>query len=218
MNYGVSQSVQVTTGDKKKNTYPILQTKSFKYDNEIYHPVRDNLGYKYMKVLKEGYLSLYAYQPENQSNWDGRFLMKKDGDRLEVPNISFKKLMSRFLGDCPSVIAKLESGELSKPKINQIIDEYNLCIQERTQTTVQESVTTQKQDEISNPWNDLEIAIKNGNDFEGKSDALDMVADVKSKIKKNEKLPNFILEGLKNSLSQQPELKELLDKAIAGLK
>ena len=34
LNYGTSKSVQVVTPDKKKATYPILQTKAFKYDNE----------------------------------------------------------------------------------------------------------------------------------------------------------------------------------------
>ena len=45
------------------------------------------------------------------------------------------------------------------------------------------------------------------------TDALEMVAEVKRKIRQSEKIPNFLLEGLKNSL-QDTELTEELNTAI----
>jgi len=43
MNYSDSKSVQIITD--KKTSYPILQTKAFSLNNEIYHPVRTIEGY-----------------------------------------------------------------------------------------------------------------------------------------------------------------------------
>src|SRR6188768_3527079 len=97
--YGAEKKVQVTTSDKKKTILPITQTSSFSYDGEIYHPVRTEKGYVFMKLLKEGYLSLYAFQMENQMTYDGRYLTKKDGTKMEVPNLSFKKNVTKFVAD-----------------------------------------------------------------------------------------------------------------------
>lgn len=217
LNYKTSSSVQVQTGDKKI-TYSILQTRAFSLNNEVYHPVRTAQGYFYMKLLKEGYLSLYAYQPENQSAWDGRFLIKKDGEGRDVPNLSFKKQMQQYLADCRQVVNKIESNELSKNKINEIVDAYNECIEARSQSIVVEADAAKKQAELTTSWTELENALQNGNNFEGRSDALDMIKEIKSKVQKNEKVPNFLTDGLKSSLSQHPDYKELLDKALSELK
>jgi len=217
LNFGAEKSVQITLSDKKKKVYPILQTKAFQLDSVIYNPVRTPQGYTYMKLLKGGYLSLYAFQIENQSTWDGRFLVKKDGSSKEVPNIGFKKILSQFLSECPSVVSKIESGELSKTKINEIIDAYNACIQTNTTNQNKAEVVSQEKTEKVNHWTELETAIKNGNEFESRADALDMIAEVKSKISRGEKVPKFISEGLKGLLNDQPAYTELLNKAIAEL-
>src|SRR5689334_246923 len=109
--FGPEKKVQIQTVDKKKVLLPITQTLSCSIGGEIYHPVKNEKGYVYMKLLKEGYLSLYAYQLDNQITYDGRFLVKKDGSRLDIPNLSFKKLLSKFLSDCGDVSEKISTGE-----------------------------------------------------------------------------------------------------------
>src|SRR5687767_4710050 len=79
--YGADKKVQVTAADKKKTVLPITQTLGFSLRGEIFHPVRTDAGYTFMKLLKPGYLSLYAFQLENQMTYDGRYLLKKDGAR-----------------------------------------------------------------------------------------------------------------------------------------
>lgn len=217
LNFGAEKSVQITSSDKKKKVYPILQTKGFQLDSELYHPVRTPQGYTYMKVLNSGYLSLYAFQIENQSTWDGRFLLKKDGTSKEVPNIGFKKILSQFLSECPQVASRIESGELSKTKINEIVDAYNACIQANTLNQKMVEAVSQEKTNKVNTWTELETAIKNGNDFESRTDALDMITEVKSKISKGEKVPKFISEGLKGLLKDQSAYTELLNKAISEL-
>jgi hypothetical protein len=211
--YGAEKKVQITTADKKKSTFPITQTSAYLYKGERFEPVRTDKGYTFMKVVKPGYLTLYAFQMENQMTFDGLYLVKRDGTRTEVPNLSFKKVMTRFLADCSSVSTRIDQGDLSKKDLNEIVDEYNLCISSRTQDASQAMARRREQIQKASPWDDLENKVKAEPDFNGKKDALDMIAEIKTKIARSEKVPNFMLEGLKSSLAQ-PSLKEALDAAL----
>lgn len=217
LSFGISRNVQVTDEKKKKTVYSILQTKSFSMNDEVYHPVRTSAGYDYMKILKNGYLSLYAYQLANQNTWDGRFLLKKDGSSMDVPNIGFKKIIVKFLNDCPEIEAGFESKEFSKTKLNEIVDQYNACIQANTLKQLEARSANIERAEKTNTWVDLETAIKNGNEFEGRADALDMIAEIKSKITKGEKVPKFLSDGLKALLKDQTKHAELLNKALSEI-
>jgi hypothetical protein len=198
---GFEQKIQLIAADKKKNTYPIYQVKSYHYKGDDYHTVRNERGYAFMKIITPGYLSLYAFQVENQTTYDGRFLFKKDGTFLEVPNLNFKKLMIKFLKDCEAVAGKIDNGDLGKRELLNIVDEYNACIEGRTKEATVAVAQKQEQIKKSNVWDDLEEKVKTQSDFEGKSDALEMITEIKGKILKSEKVPNFLIEGLKNSLA-----------------
>lgn len=198
---GPEKKVQVVTTEKKKITLPMLQVRSYFYKGDRYEPVRNDAGYTFMKVLKPGYLTLYGFQIENQTGYDGRFLAKKDGSYLEVPNLTFKKLMVRFLQDCSDVSERIDNGTLGKRELHTIVDEYNACIEQRTQQTNQLTSQKQVQQKKSNVWDTLEEKVKAKPDFTGKTDALEMIGEIKGKISRNEKVPNFMIEGLKDALS-----------------
>lgn len=214
LNYGVEKKVQVT-GDKK-TIYSILQTTSFKMDNELYHAVRYSEGYTYMKVIKSGYLSLYAFQQADKMSWDGSLLYKKDGSSIEVPNLAFKKNLKKFLSECPTVVEQVEAGEFNRSKINELVDAFNQCIENKT---VNLKLTTSKEntDKLIT-WNQLETDVKNLSGFEGSKDALEMIQEIKSKISKGEKIPNFLTEGLKESLKDQSSVQTILEKALQEAK
>jgi hypothetical protein len=218
LNFGVEKRVQVTTSDSKKSVFSILQAPSFFFDQELYHAVRNVNGYTYMKVLKYGYLSLYAFQQPNQLTWDGRYLLKRDGTGMEVPNISFKKLLKKFLADCPEVTARIESGEFSKTKLNEMVDGYNQCIDLNTKNQHQSIQLSKEQTDKISTWTQLENNIKNLATFESQANALEMIDDIKAKINKGEKIPNFLVEGLKDALKNQPTLQHSLEKALLEIK
>jgi hypothetical protein len=203
--------IQVTDKDSKKQTIPIFQVKSYSKDNEIYHPVKGPSGYKFMKLLKGGYLSLYAFQQEKQMSYDGLLLNKKDGTFLEVPNLNFKKSLRKYLDDCPSTAEKIENGVFQRKDIQGIVDDYNACVQKTNSARpepvrVSEVIRTE-----TSAWYLLEEKVKSQGDFPGKPDALEMISEVRNKISRNEKIPNFLLEGLKNSLKDANVAKELED-------
>jgi hypothetical protein len=215
--FGTEKKVQLTSTDKKRTVYSILQVKEFSFKDEIYHPVKGDQGYVFMKLLKPGYLALYAYQLDNQITYDGFYLKKRDGSGTDVPNLSFKKQMARFLGDCPNVVADINNGTLGKKSIDKVVDAYNACIDERTVN--HDKGIAQNQDKLKkiNSWDVLEEKVKASSDFEGKNDALEMITDIRSKIQRNEKIPNFLLEGLKNSLAKA-DLATELENALNEIK
>jgi len=212
-NFGDGKKVIVTDAQKNKTTVPIFKTRVFLLKGEIFQPVRMETGYQYMKLLKSGYLSLYAFVPAQQSSYDGRYLMKADGQGMEVPNLSFKKMMGNFLEGCPEVVAKIDDGEMGKRDLDKIIDEFNQCILNHSYIR---TATSDKKVTPSKPtteWDNLEEKIKAHADFDGKVDALEMVAEIKNKVKNSEKIPNFLVEGLSNTLAPT-ELKDEVSKIL----
>lgn len=206
-----SKHVQLTPAVGKKSTHEILQTIAFRMDNEIYHTIKFDQGYTFMKLIKSGYLSLYSYQMENQTSWDGRYFVKKDGKLLDVPNIGFKKRVSRFLADCPSVVSDVESGVLGRSDILKLMDEYNAC------ANLKDNLPLAKKSPAGDAWEKLETEVKALPDFDKKTDAIEMIREVISKLSRKETIPSFMINGLKDALKDQTSIKETLDQAIDKL-
>jgi hypothetical protein len=218
ISFGAEKKVQLIA-DNKKTIHPIFKVREFTYRGDRYQPVKGVTGYSFMKVIKSGYLSLYSFQLDNQVTYDGQFLTKKDGSGIEVPNLAFKKTMSHFLEDCASVSDKIKSGDLGKKNLELIVDEYNACVQNKT-TTPQKTPVIVQSDEVNQKiktLDALETTIKSKTDFDGKNDALEMVSEIKNKINRGEKIPNFLVEGLKNSLGKSDITTEL-DNALQQIK
>ncbi len=215
--FGSDKKVQVIDAAEKKMSYGMFQVKTYSYKNELYQPIKGPHGYTFMKLVKPGYLSLYHYQFPNQMTFDGSFLMRKDGKSIDVPNIGFKKVMKNFLADCPTVVDRIDNGELSKKDLNTIIDRYNACIQGKTDR--HEQVVAQKavQKRVISAWDVLETKVKDESEFEGKASSLEMIQEIKNKIAKSEKIPNFLIEALKNSLTRET-LKAALEDALKEIK
>lgn len=208
--YGTEKKVQVETADKKRDIYSILNIRTYRYKNENYYPVKGSTGYSFMKLVKRGYLSLYSFQLPGQLSYDGLMLVKLDASSLEVPNLGFKRHMSKFLEDCGKISGQIERGELERKDLFRIIDDYNICVEN------QSSETIAVKSEI-NKWDALEIALRDHSDFEQKNTALDMVAEIKGKLQRSEKIPPFIIDGLKNVLAGQEDLQQKLEEALSEL-
>jgi hypothetical protein len=212
--YGPEKKVQIAEPGKKKAVYPFFKIKSFTLDNEIFQPVKGPQGYTFMKLIKAGYLSLYSFQSTGQSSYDGQYLLKKNGDGIEVPNITFKKGMKRFLEDCPNVVGKIDGDVLNKKDLPQIVEEYNACMENLPSDS--RIVAAPAQSSALNAWNALENKVKSQPDFSEKENALEMIGEIKNKLSTSQKIPNFLVEGLKTSLNQE-QFKAELDSALKTL-
>jgi hypothetical protein len=213
LQHDLLKKLQIQGADKKKTTLTIMEVKSVMLNHERLDPVKYNNQYLFMKLMKQGYLSLYAFQVEKQHTYDGRYLVKMDGKSMEVPNLGFKKNMIAFLQECEFVADSIETGKLGKNDLTKIIDEFNACIDKRSILTY--SPTAVKLDpSTASAWNDLQVKVE-ASSIEDKADALEMISEVKAKLSRGEKLPKFLLEGLAQIFEGNEELTEALNKAIA---
>jgi hypothetical protein len=216
------KKIQVIGADKEKTSIPIFQVKAFRSNNELYHPVKGPAGYSFMKVMKEGYLSLYNFQLPNQTTYDGLLLSKKDGTFLEVPNLTFKKAVKRFLEDCPSTAQKVDAGDFSRNDLPALVDNYNDCIDQKSAQYSQSPKTEQAKPAdkpvVAPPaWDTLEQRVTALPEFAGKADALDMIREIKTKLSRGETVPKFMSEGLKSTLAGQDVAPDL-DAALQEIK
>ncbi len=211
LTYGSERKVQVTEPGKKKVIYPFFKVKAYSLNGDIYQPVKGPNGYTFMKLIKAGYLSILSFQAENQTTYDGLWLLKKDGDGIEVPNLTFEKGMKKFLDDCPALVKKIDNDVLNKKDLHQIVDEYNACM--TNPAPVEEKPIAAQPAKSLAAWDALENKVKSQPDFPEKNNALDMISEIKGKISTNQKVPNFLIEGLKSSLNQDV-FKAELDNAL----
>lgn len=214
--FGPEKKVQVKNDDGKE-IYSLFDTKLFAIGDVLYFPVKGPNNYTFMQLVKPGYLSMYRFQPENSSIYSGIFLRKADGTGIELPNLGFKKQMTEFLSDCSEVSEAVASGELKKSDIEQILDGYNKCIEMRTSNARQDIQQHFETKSVMSHWLDLEKAIRSGDNFDNRATVLEMINDIKSRVSRNEKVPNFVLDGLRTALDGQPGLAQPLNDAIATL-
>jgi hypothetical protein len=215
--YDLIDQVQIETAGKKE-IFTALQVLKVEIDSQVYRPIQFNKKVMLMKLLKPGYLSLYAFRIPDSNLYDGRFLVRLDGTWIEVPNIGFKKILGTFLEDCEDIANQVKNGDLVKKELYKIIDDYNLCLNNKSKVqppVVAEPVLVQNDKTTA-----IESLIKKieAEDFPAKKDALDLLQDIQTKAGKNETIPNYLSEGLKSYLSTVPSLTEDLEKLLELLK
>lgn len=216
LSYDLLDRVQISV-NKKKTSYTAMQVKSVFTGNKLYHAQRYENSIRFMQVVKSGYLSLYQFKAANQATYDSRFLVKMGGKGIEVPNLGFKKLMIGFLEDCPEVSAKIKDEVLKRNDLDQIIDEYNVCIDTKTKLSKAVAVATITSNEKLEVIKNLQAKVTAIETLAGKKDVLDLLADISDKATRLQSIPNYQLEALKGYLNES-EAKPELDKLLAVLK
>ena len=131
LSFDLLDRVQVKSG-KEKRIFTAKEAKVCAIKGEFYRPVRQDNAIRFMKVLRYGYLSLYAFNSPNQHTFDRLMLAKLDGTLMEVPNLLFTKIIVNYLDDCPAIREKIKNEDYGKKDIERIVDEYNLCLEEKT--------------------------------------------------------------------------------------
>lgn len=215
LSYDQQDRIQVSMNGKKV-LYKALEVLIVSIKNSFYKPVQMDNTIRFMKVIKSGYLSLYGFRMANQSTYDGRYLVKLNGDAREMPNIGFKKVMAAYLEDCSALSEKLQNGDIGKSSIEEIVDQYNTCLTKEkpapvvTQALAPESPTQTKQLEAIQQ---LITKIKTL-EFATRQDALDILSDIESKVTRNENVANYQLDGLRSTLKEQTTITQDLDALI----
>jgi hypothetical protein len=199
----------------KKRVLAISEVKRFIMAQETYDPVQGPDGIVFMKLEEEGYLSLYAYQPEGQLLYDAHLLVKKDGSRMPVPSMNFRNAMRSFLSECPDVVMKIEDKTYSRDDLPVIISEYNKCMRQHGEDRRRAIAYREFYARKVAPWDTLQSRVERLQFEEGK-DVLEMINDVKGKLKRSEPVPKFLVNSLRENLSGT-KLMGYLEAAIAEL-
>jgi hypothetical protein len=212
--------VQITektnkTDKGKKRVFSISEVKRFIMAQETYDPVQGPDGIVFMKLEEEGYLSLYAYQPEGQLLYDAHLLVKKDGSRMPVPTMNFRNAMRSFLSECPDVVMKIEDKTYSRDDLPVIIGEYNKCMRQHGEDRRRAIAYREFYARKVAPWDTLQSRVERLQ-FEERKDVLEMIKDVKGKLKRSEPVPKFLVNSLRENLSGT-KLVGYLEIAIEGL-
>ena len=145
MSFDEIDKVQVGEG-KKKTQFKAIEVTVVSVGKDIYNPVLTQLGYRLLKLDHPGFLvSLYLARQAPSTTYDVQYLVKRTGKAFEVPNLKFRKQVSGFLSECASIEQKIEENKLGKNNLNEIIDEYNRCIENQTKAVFTTSSDPRRQ-------------------------------------------------------------------------
>jgi hypothetical protein len=211
--YDLMDRVSVRVNNKKK-MFTALEVRYVFSDSARYTAVQYENMILLMRVIKSGYLSLYAFKFPEKNSYDGRFLVKMNGAKMEVPNLQFSKIVSKFLNDCDGTVQAIESNDWGRSDIEAIVDNYNACIKEKNRLAVMANAT-------ASPLTEAVGALRtkvSDSPLETKKDVLDLLTSIDNKERMNEPVPGYLKEGLKSYLADKKEFEAELNKVLELLK
>ena len=210
--------------DGKKHHFKAHEVRGFSKDGDIFHTVRINNRYKFGQLMQNGtYLKLYNYTADEAGNtrsFSQAYLSKADYSGIEVPNLGFRKGLMEFLEDCPEVKQKLENKEYGKKELEQIINEYNACKEASSKTVaatpapvppatpavVVEVKTPEEAQKLKSIIN-LKDKINQLADSGEKTEILEMLTDIESKLTNGDEIPGYLKNILQTKLQSMDALK-----------
>lgn len=182
-----------------------------------YRPVVFEGRMRFMKIVRQGYLSLLSFQSSYQSfAFDGSLLMKADGSMMEVPRISFRKDLPTFI-DQPALADSISQGHLTLSNILEIVDRYNRNVERLTRSaaavnkaisqnmpSIQLLDSLRKEVETSNCKNTIE--------------PLEIITDLRAKLASGQHAPGYAVNALNESLKACPGVAGLLAETLSSLR
>jgi hypothetical protein len=210
------QSVVLKNG-RDKTKFKVYQIKTLIKEDEVYHTLKIRGVYQLGLLKKEGYLSLYYFLDNKEissTEFETSILIKKDGAQLITPNLGFNKQLAKFLDDCPNVQKRISEKEYKRSDLEQIIDDYNACIIKKTERLNSiKIVQNLKPDKVKQIATLLE-AIKQDASLPNSDNVLEMLSDLKTKIKEGSKLPSYLTSALRDALKSNQNFAEQLEKVL----
>ncbi len=195
----------------RKAEYAAYSVVSFSVGGNRYQPVRIPEEIRFMLVGKAGSVSLCYARQVPGAPFDIPYLVKVSGESMEVNNLRFKRSVTKFLSDCATIQHKIESDSLGRDDLEEIVDRYNKCIE--MQTTTAFAVTEDPKLAALNAFNkklEKESGIP--------ADAREILKDLYLKVKEGKPVPNYMADGLRETLKDFPSYREDLESLLVVLK
>lgn len=198
------------TVDKKKTEYPAYSVLGAYLDSVTYIPVRTPDAFRFMRLGRTGMLALCYARQFPGTPFNIPYLVKRSGESMEVSALRFKKSVSRFLAECNTISQKIEEESLGRDDLEIIVDGYNRCLEQ--QTTVAFVASEDPKLSALNAFNK-----KLSQDTAVPPDVLEILKDLFIKVKDGKPVPNYLAEGLRESLKDFPNYREDVETLLAVL-
>jgi hypothetical protein len=134
---------------------------------------------------------------------------------LQVPNMGFKKYLGDMVEDCHAVNDKVKTGDLNRNNIEELVTQYNTCI-----VSIQEQKIKAALPIPSTPASGLIEKLKtkvSESDLSNKDDVNGLLNSITDKLKKNEPVPAYMKEGLKEYLGGRENMKADMEQLLTLL-
>ena len=138
-------------------------------------------------------------------------LIKQDNSEFEVGNIGFKKRVSKFLEDCPEIANKITTGEYKKSDLKEVVARYNQC---RNQGQPNVAVAIEETVFEKQPAIEELIAKVSKSNLSNKSDIVEMLEDVKSKLESGDDVPNYLKSAITEAFGDNVDMLKAFEKSI----
>lgn len=177
--------------------------------------------FKFVLLIKEGFLSLYRYSSTHRTDDFGLGVIQKFGsESLPVPGfIGFRNQMANYLSECNRLSKRIEAKELKRKDLDYIIEEFNSCVstQQSDEKAISQPANLSPKKLVSldqDLSNDFVTLLKYSEKVEDKAAVGDMFKDLIAKLESGEKLPDYLVTALKNAIAKDDKLLEVLNKII----
>jgi hypothetical protein len=207
--HGVDRAVLNVNGKKTEfQAYGVLLVT---LDTISYIPVRIPDAFRLMRLEKRGILNLCYARQAPGTPYNVPYLVKVSGESMEVTALRFKRSVSRFLSECGIITQKIEENELGRNDLEKIVDGYNNCMVQ--QTSVAFIYSEDPKLSALTAFNE-----KLSKDTTVPAEAMDILKDLFGKVKEGKPAPNYLIEGLRETLKGHPVYTQDLEELIATLK
>jgi len=206
---------QVITTDKKIG-FTALQLREVNFQDERFHPAQLGDNVRLMKLIKGGYLSLYAYRVEKETTYTGRLLKKMDGTSVDLPILTFRGALVNFIEDCETLAERVKKRELGRNDLELIVSEYNQCINKSTNIKFQESnkkvSQNKKRGEVLKFLRKIEMS-----DLNNKNEITEVLNDMLTRLESGKVIPSYQQEALREFLKGHSEYEKELSELLSIL-
>jgi Golgi nucleoside diphosphatase len=145
-------------------------------------------------------------------------LIRADGDYVTFSNMAFKKRVSEFLADCEAVKVNFEDGKYKIKDLDQVLDDYNDCVDVRTKERIiianNKIATSEENTTKITEVDSLIVSVKASEKLPDQSEVLDMLNDVRQKLSDNEAIPSYLAGALKGALEKEDDLLAQLETIL----
>ncbi len=200
--------------DEGKRKWKSFQLHGFRKDDETYKTIKYGEKYRFMKQVIDGYLGLYLFRAGNSYDFGTRYLYKITNEGMEVPNITFKKAVTRFVEECPSVEQGVISKKYKGSNVEELVNAFNDCLTDTPKAAAQKAETKEEVIKDSKELDAIRSLSKKLESENINEELATLIQDITDKLAKGEKVPGYLKSALAENTEEYKSVKKDVKKLL----